>query len=65
MMVDDLEYRDMDDLAALKGVIQHPSSMKCANLAWTALQNGLDLAEMLPDASHASESHVGSEPPSP
>ena len=34
--------RAMDDLAALKGVIQYPSRIKCATLAWTAFQQGLE-----------------------
>jgi nitrogen fixation protein NifU and related proteins len=42
MMVGDREFPEMDDLAALKGVIQYPSRIKCATLAWTAFQNGLD-----------------------
>jgi hypothetical protein len=29
-------------LAALKGVIQYPSRIKCATLAWTAFQQGLE-----------------------
>lgn len=45
MMVGDREFPEMDDLAALKGVIQYPSRIKCATLAWTAFQNGLDNAE--------------------
>ncbi len=42
MMVGDKEFPEMDDLAALKGVIQYPSRIKCATLAWTAFQNGLE-----------------------
>lgn len=42
MMVGEQEFPEMDDLAALKGVIQYPSRIKCATLAWTAFQNGLD-----------------------
>jgi nitrogen fixation protein NifU and related proteins len=42
MMVGEKEFPEMDDLAALKGVIQYPSRIKCATLAWTAFQNGLD-----------------------
>ena len=38
-------FPETDDLAALKGVIQYPSRIKCATLAWTAFQNGLDDAE--------------------
>ena len=42
MVVGDEEFPQMDDLAALKGVIQYPSRIKCATLAWTAFQQGLD-----------------------
>ena len=42
MMVGEEEFPVMDDLAALKGVIQYPSRIKCATLAWTAFQRGLD-----------------------
>jgi len=42
MMVGEKEFPEMDDLAALKGVIQYPSRIKCATLAWTAFQKGLD-----------------------
>lgn len=42
MMVGDKEFPEMDDLAALKGVIQYPSRIKCATLAWTAFHNGLE-----------------------
>ncbi len=41
MMVGTEEFPEMDDLAALKGVIQYPSRIKCATLAWTAFQRGL------------------------
>ncbi len=41
MMVGEEEFPEMDDLAALKGVIQYPSRIKCATLAWTAFQKGL------------------------
>ena len=41
MMVGEREFPEMDDLAALKGVIQYPSRIKCATLAWTAFQRGL------------------------
>ncbi len=44
-MVGEEEFRVMDDLAALKGVIQYPLRIKCATLAWTAFQTGLDNAE--------------------
>ena len=42
MMVGEEEFPEMEDLAALKGVIQYPSRIKCATLAWTAFQKGLD-----------------------
>jgi nitrogen fixation protein NifU and related proteins len=42
MMVGEEEFPEMDDLAALKGVIQYPSRIKCATLAWTAFQKGLE-----------------------
>jgi nitrogen fixation NifU-like protein len=41
MMIGKEGFPEMDDLAALKGVIQYPSRIKCATLAWTAFQNGL------------------------
>ena len=41
MMVGEEEFPEMDDLAALKGVILYPSRIKCATLAWTAFQKGL------------------------
>jgi nitrogen fixation NifU-like protein len=42
MMVGEEEFPEMDDLAALRGVIQYPSRIKCATLAWTAFQKGLE-----------------------
>ncbi len=42
MMVGEEEFPEMDDLTALKGVIQYPSRIKCATLAWTAFQRGLE-----------------------
>jgi nitrogen fixation protein NifU and related proteins len=42
MMVGEEEFPELDDLAALKGVIQFPSRIKCATLAWTAFQKGLE-----------------------
>ena len=42
MMVGEKEFPETDDLAALKGVIQYPSRIKCATLAWTAFQQGLN-----------------------
>ncbi len=42
MMVGEEEFLETEDLAALKGVIQYPSRIKCATLAWTAFQRGLE-----------------------
>jgi len=42
MMIGEEEFPEMDDLAALKGVIQYPSRIKCATLAWSAFQIGLE-----------------------
>ncbi|MDN5696381.1 MAG: SUF system NifU family Fe-S cluster assembly protein [Rubrobacter sp.] len=42
MMTGDREFPEQDELAALKGVIQYPSRIKCATLAWTAFQQGLE-----------------------
>ena len=42
MMVGEKDFPETDDLAALKGVIQYPSRVKCATLAWTAFQKGLE-----------------------
>ncbi len=45
MMVGEEEFPETDDLVALKGVIQYPSRIKCATLAWTAFQQGLEGGE--------------------
>ena len=42
MMVGEVEFPETEDLAALRGVIQYPSRIKCATLAWTAFQRGLE-----------------------
>lgn len=42
MMVGEKQFPEADDLAALKGVIQYPSRIKCATLSWTAFQQGLE-----------------------
>jgi len=42
MMIGEEEFPEMNDLTALKGVIQYPSRIKCATLAWTAFQQGLE-----------------------
>jgi nitrogen fixation NifU-like protein len=41
MMTGDREFPEHDELAALKGVIQYPSRIRCATLAWNAFQQGL------------------------
>jgi nitrogen fixation protein NifU and related proteins len=41
MMVGEKEFPQTDDLVALKGVIQYPSRIRCATLAWEAFQRGL------------------------
>ena len=41
MMTGDREFPNEDELSALKGVIQYPSRIRCATLAWNALQQGL------------------------
>ena len=43
MMVGEERFPEMDDLSALKGVIQYPSRIKCATLAWTAFRQGLQI----------------------
>jgi nitrogen fixation NifU-like protein len=40
-MVGKKEFPKLDDLAALKGVVQYPSRVKCAVLAWSAFHKGL------------------------
>ncbi|ABG03143.1 SUF system FeS assembly protein [Rubrobacter xylanophilus DSM 9941] len=42
MMTGEEEFPEGDDLAALKGVIQYPSRIRCATLAWEAFQQGLE-----------------------
>lgn len=41
MMTGDEEFPENDELAALKGVIQYPSRIRCATLAWNAFEQGL------------------------
>jgi nitrogen fixation protein NifU and related proteins len=41
MMTGDEEFPEEDELAALKGVIQYPSRIRCATLAWDAFERGL------------------------
>ena len=42
MMIGEGEFPEDDELSALKGVIQYPSRIRCATLAWTAFQKGLE-----------------------
>ena len=44
MMAGDTSLSDdeLGDLAALKGVVKYPVRIKCAVLAWDALQEGID-----------------------
>ncbi len=42
MMTGDREFPEHDELAALKGVIQYPSRIRCATLAWTAFERGFN-----------------------
>ena len=42
MMTGEREFPEHDELAALKGVIQYPSRIRCATLAWTAFQEGME-----------------------
>ncbi len=41
MMVGKEKFPETEDLAALRGVIQYPSRIKCATLAWDAFRRGL------------------------
>jgi nitrogen fixation NifU-like protein len=36
------EIPELGDLEALKGVVKYPNRIKCATLAWTAFQRGLE-----------------------
>ena len=40
-MVGKKEFPELDELAALKGVVKYPSRVKCAVLAWSAFHEGL------------------------
>ena len=42
MMTGDREFPEEDELSALRGVIQYPSRIRCATLAWTAFQQGIE-----------------------
>lgn len=44
MMTGDREFPEHDELTALKGVIQYPSRIRCATLAWNAFQQGMESA---------------------
>lgn len=37
----DMEEADFDDIAALQGVSQFPARIKCATLAWKAMEKGV------------------------
>ncbi len=41
-MTGDGEFSDTEELAALGGVIRYPSRIRCATLAWTAFEEGLE-----------------------
>lgn len=41
VMTGEGSFPEGDDLAALQGVIQYPSRIRCATLAWHALEEGL------------------------
>lgn len=43
MMTGEQEFPETEDLIALKGVIQYPSRIRCATLAWDAFQRGLGI----------------------
>jgi nitrogen fixation protein NifU and related proteins len=43
MRGDDVSIEDVGDIEALQGVRKYPVRIKCAMLAWTTLQEGLDL----------------------
>ena len=43
-MVGKKEFPELDELAALKGVVKYPSRVKCAVLAWSAFHEGLSKA---------------------
>lgn len=45
MMTGEEEFPEVEDLAALEGVVNYPSRIRCATLAWTAFQNGLQEGE--------------------
>jgi nitrogen fixation protein NifU and related proteins len=45
MMVGEEDFPETDDLAALEGVIQYPSRIRCATLAWDAFHRGLGAAK--------------------
>ncbi|MGB3680852.1 MAG: SUF system NifU family Fe-S cluster assembly protein [Rubrobacteraceae bacterium] len=44
MIVGEEEFPEQDELAALKGVIQYPSRIRCATLSWNAFQKGMESA---------------------
>ena len=42
MVTGEEAFPEHDELSALKGVIQYPSRIRCATLAWTAFQRGVE-----------------------
>ncbi len=47
-LADELEGVRLGDLEALQGVVKFPVRIKCATLAWNALQQGLEEIETAP-----------------
>lgn len=41
-MTGDGEFSDTEEISALGGVVRYPSRIRCATLAWTAFENGLE-----------------------
>lgn len=41
-MTGDGEFSDAEEISALGGVVRYPSRIRCATLAWTAFEEGLE-----------------------
>lgn len=41
-MTGDGEFSDTEEISALGGVVRYPSRIRCATLAWTAFEDGLE-----------------------
>jgi nitrogen fixation NifU-like protein len=41
-MTGDGEFSDTEEISALGGVVRYPSRIRCATLAWTAFEEGLE-----------------------